>query len=572
MATRKTDTLRKMLQILLVLVCNIAAIGQAIAQQRSEAETEAIARSLFGADAELSLVARLHGGLIHVYARGRDEGWVMTSADVRGRSVLAYAENGIYAQDSVNFSIITDEYIKQILQSKNRYEAKQSVHSVVAPMLKTKWGQGEPYNNLLKNQECGDVSCGCIGLAMAQLMYYHRYPTNEVSIPAYIGKDGKRREALTNRKIRWDDIKCEYKDTDDPNDESVKAVAELIQMASNAAKTTYNKDNTIGAEIDFLQMVHVFGYDDDIQHIYVEDGAEPLISKEIDEGRPVFIEIATKDEYGHAFICDGRDAIGLYHANLGWYGLCDCYLALETTDDKNVTNNFGAFIGIMKPDGKRSTHVTRLHLERLKLQENTLTYEIDNRSGKTCKIDIALAEIQGTQIRVLPNYVRRDEYDIMTLYKGSMWIDSRKLGQAGLRPGKHKLTVVYKGIYEKDSEWHLSDGWEDKLVTYEVEQHQLTVKKIQKGVDGKVEIYVCNLTGMKGKYTICLGMVASDGSLLPKPIEELKEIEYNDGECYKLQTNCLKTTFKNVKGKIGIFCKERGGKWRNCHGKTLVRQ
>ncbi len=44
------------------------------------------------------------------------------------------------------------------------------------PLLTTNWHQGEPYNNYCPMGDGGRCLVGCVALAAAQVMRYHRWP------------------------------------------------------------------------------------------------------------------------------------------------------------------------------------------------------------------------------------------------------------------------------------------------------------------------------------------------------------------------------------------------------------
>ncbi|WP_158993327.1 C10 family peptidase [Mucilaginibacter sp. L196] len=51
---------------------------------------------------------------------------------------------------------------------------------IVGPLLQTAWAQGEPYNYLcpIGQYSAGHTPTGCVATAMAQVMYYWKYPSN----------------------------------------------------------------------------------------------------------------------------------------------------------------------------------------------------------------------------------------------------------------------------------------------------------------------------------------------------------------------------------------------------------
>ena len=66
------------------------------------------------------------------------------------------------------------DYVRQYIPT----EVDPSLPAAVQPMLKTVWGQSEPFNLLCPNK----YPSGCVATAMAQIMYYHKYPTQSTGM------------------------------------------------------------------------------------------------------------------------------------------------------------------------------------------------------------------------------------------------------------------------------------------------------------------------------------------------------------------------------------------------------
>ena len=49
-----------------------------------------------------------------------------------------------------------------------------AAYEAVSPLLTTKWGQGYPYNGLCPDYDNDRAAAGCVAVAMAQIMNYHR--------------------------------------------------------------------------------------------------------------------------------------------------------------------------------------------------------------------------------------------------------------------------------------------------------------------------------------------------------------------------------------------------------------
>ena len=64
----------------------------------------------------------------------------------------------------------------------------------IPPMLKTKWDQGSPYNDLCKKYDGSSVNAGCGAIAIAQLVYYYKSPS-----------------VINGYTVDWEDLAlCEY--------------------------------------------------------------------------------------------------------------------------------------------------------------------------------------------------------------------------------------------------------------------------------------------------------------------------------------------------------------------------
>ena len=81
-----------------------------------------------------------------------------------------------------------------------------------------------------------------------------------------------------------------------------------------------------------MSNISYFGYQNTVQDrhriCYSIDGWEDLIYSELVNGRPVLYGGSREDD-GHAFVCDGYDGNGLFHINWGFGGIFDAYFSLS---------------------------------------------------------------------------------------------------------------------------------------------------------------------------------------------------------------------------------------------------
>ena len=113
------------------------------------------------------------------------KGFVIISGDDRTDAVLGYSDSGTYNEDSLpeNMKAWLQGYVRQIryidslgITSEATAKAKSStltvaLHDSIAPLIKTKWDQGAPYNNLCPLMVGGRCQTGCAATALAQVTF-----------------------------------------------------------------------------------------------------------------------------------------------------------------------------------------------------------------------------------------------------------------------------------------------------------------------------------------------------------------------------------------------------------------
>ena len=149
----------------------------------------------------LTLQERVNG--LYVFNIEDDGGFVIVSDDDRTRPILGFSESGSFRSDEMptNMRAWLQGYADEIAWLKenggaatSKTSGRQRVggHSTTAiqPLVTSKWNQSSPYNNLCPTYggyySSSRSATGCVATAMAQVMYYHRWPEKSTAIiPAY---------------------------------------------------------------------------------------------------------------------------------------------------------------------------------------------------------------------------------------------------------------------------------------------------------------------------------------------------------------------------------------------------
>lgn len=272
-------------------------------------------------------------------------GFVVVSGDDLLKPVLAYTESGSFSPDSVNPAVqwwlgVVEENVaaaRTSQQSPTLTKASGNA-GAVEPLLTTKWNQRYPYNLLcpVDNAHSGETSLtGCVATAMAQILNYHKYPEKATGSVSYNTYDHgiAISENLENYVFDWEKMFDRYSDS--TTDEEKNAVAELMYVCGVAVNADYCSYATSASSLDCAAaLLNNFGYKGVRQlsrSSFSNEEWERVITDELDNGRPVYYSGGSAGG-GHAFVCDGYNAEGLFHINWGWGGIDDGYFELASME------------------------------------------------------------------------------------------------------------------------------------------------------------------------------------------------------------------------------------------------
>ena len=193
-----------------------------------------------------------------------------------------------------------------------------SIMADVSPLLTTTWNQGYPYNAYCPTLNDQTALTGCVATAMAQIAYYHKFPTEKVpSLSAYTSATNKLNVTTwAATTFDWNNMLTNYNGT--YTDTQVEAVATLMRYCGQAAQMDYGFTSGAYNGDAFVAFRDKLGYNPyaSFKHAnsYSVTGWEDLIYKEVSEKRPVYYSALNGDEGcdvgGHAFVVDGYQSDG----------------------------------------------------------------------------------------------------------------------------------------------------------------------------------------------------------------------------------------------------------------------
>ena len=277
----------------------------------------------------------------YVFNATGSQGFVVVAGDdcVGDNLVLGYCDSGSFDAEAIpaNMQAWLDDVAGQItlLAGSGAKAQRVAVHEDIAPLVTCHWDQSFPYNALCPMKEGGQSVTGCVATALAQVIYYHRWPQEPIMgpLPSYINyRDSTTVEALPSVAFDWDNMLDDYDGT--ANEAQCMAVATLMRYCGQAAQMGYTPVASSAKFIDLDMLVHNFGYDAGatiaFASSYSVQGWYDLLYNELREGRPLHFN-ASSTGGGHAFVVDGytvSDGEPYFHVNWGWSGSSNGYFKL----------------------------------------------------------------------------------------------------------------------------------------------------------------------------------------------------------------------------------------------------
>ena len=276
-----------------------------------------------------------------------DGGFVIVSGDERTtHRILGYSATGTFPADEVpeNMQAWLDGYAGQIevLQASaakagaNLPEAVGQI--IVAPLIATQWNQEGDYGTKTPKVSGEHTPAGCVPVAVAQIMNYHRWPKQGTGSIEY---------EWHNSYLDCDFEDCSY-DWDNLD------VAQLLSDVGIACRTDYDTNGSAAYEHDAGHaLITYFGYDKSMQHHYRSsigtwdpDTWDDMLREELDARRPVLYSGTEKKgrlSEGHAFVCDGYDSEGYFHFNFGWSGYGDGWYVTTAVNPEEENYGYNAY-------------------------------------------------------------------------------------------------------------------------------------------------------------------------------------------------------------------------------------
>ncbi len=282
----------------------------------------------------------------YVFNIENEQGFVIISGDDRTRSVLAYGDGNIdMKRIPANMQWLLDQYKQQMECLRSHPDIQPSTATTndvtIEPMITCHWGQTEPYYNQCPVMNGKYCYTGCVATAMAQVMYYWKYPEELPALPAYFTLTTRLSlPALPATTADWDNMIDFY--YNNYTSAQVDAVATLMRYCGQACMMEYSDEGSGSNEDNKLLAMKRFGYNADAYKVrrddYTAEQWDALLLEDLSNGRPVLYR-GTGSGGGHAFIIDGCQG-NMYHVNWGYDGGYEGYFSLDVLGNNYFSYEF----------------------------------------------------------------------------------------------------------------------------------------------------------------------------------------------------------------------------------------
>ena len=212
----------------------------------------------------------------------------------------------------------------------------------VEPLIKAKWNQDNLYNALSPVDPVGPgghAYAGCVAVAMAQIMYYYRYPTSGTGSHSYMSNYGQLSANFAAANYDYNSM-CNSM----PNTGNYE-IAELIYHCAVAVDMGFSASGS-GAWPSMTEssMKQYFGYQNSLslenKTNFTDAAWATKIIYNLDSLIPLFYAgFNSSWSSGHAFNLDGYQGSDFFHFNWGWGGAFNGYFYLN--DLTPGTSDFG---------------------------------------------------------------------------------------------------------------------------------------------------------------------------------------------------------------------------------------
>lgn len=299
----------------------------------------------------------------YVFNSTDGNGFVIVSGDDELTEIVGYSNTGSFSAENMpsNLKAYLDNYADYVVRVQSGEATPQKVilpkaTTVVEPLLTCRWNQTEPFNLLCPkdpNYDNALSATGCVATAMAQVMYYWKWPITPQDYTISYRDSGTGSRISVNfgeSTYDWDNMIDRYTRYQDSGeivkmytDEQANAVAKLMYDCGVAVNMSYSAAASGSVDSHPLSAMSRFGYKAQMYYraAYTQTDFLNIIKNELDNSRPL-LYAGSGTSGGHEFVADGYDSNNFLHINWGWGGVSDGFFDINLMNPSALGTGGGA--------------------------------------------------------------------------------------------------------------------------------------------------------------------------------------------------------------------------------------
>jgi hypothetical protein len=297
------------------------------------------------------------GGAPVFYAFSTNPGFIIISGDDAYVPVIGYSFEGQFAYETAPSHVrgFIRNFIDQILyirkngitpgpkiaaawkslaEESPQVQLPERDAREVEPLLMSTWNQGSPYNVLCPEDPSGPgghAYVGCVATAMAQILYYWRFPDHGIGEHCYWPWNYDMQCAdFGNTYYAWDGMINSIDNFDPyPNAELQYHCAVSVDMEFGPNGSSSSSWTVPYALWEYWKYFSAEYMEKDYYDPFTWS---QMLMEDLVNGRPIYYS-GFSSNAGHAFVCDGFQGDifddPYFHFNFGWSGSMNGYYTLE---------------------------------------------------------------------------------------------------------------------------------------------------------------------------------------------------------------------------------------------------
>lgn len=331
----------------------------------------------------------------------------------------------------------------------NGYGDDVNDDGTVDNFVETTWGQDSPFNDFCPQVNGVAPPCGCVATAMAQILYYFKYPEQGRGKGSYSIGYGDPVETEVNGVYNWSIIPS-FPLSSGTRKVIKNAVATVTRDCGYSVGMQYEEDGSGAFDHDAARAFSEnFCYDPyAVRYLnrlfYARDLWHSILAGEMHAKRPVLYSGVDNQMGGHAFVISGLDADGLFYVNWGWNGSADGFYNLDTltptVDDTPIgyqfSNGQSMVIGLKAHEEPDEGEVYHSAFGTL--------YDLDD------------VGVSGTNRLTIPYFCMLNIHQMPFMGEVGLLLENEE----GVSE-----PVLLPLVHIEDTEVHCLEGWEDRYVS-----------------------------------------------------------------------------------------------------------